>query len=86
MVGRLGGDRPFNAADVGFGGLARPANHHYRRYAREVRCAGKLQHGVGVGLVQFEHAQSAIGALTHDKVLAGGGDIAEASLQRIRIE
>src|SRR6516165_5427915 len=45
-----------------------------------------LQHRVSIGLVQFEHAHGAIHALAHHEVLARGGDIAEASLQRIGIE
>jgi hypothetical protein len=45
-----------------------------------------LEHRIGGGLSEFELPHSAIRALTYHEVLAGGGDIAEASLQRIRIE
>ena len=45
-----------------------------------------LEHRIGVGLVEFELAQCAIRTLTHDEMLTGGGDVAEASLQRIGIE
>ena len=46
----------------------------------------KLQHWIGVGLSEFKLSYGAVRALAYYEVLTGGGDIAEASLQRVRIE
>src|SRR5712691_7256528 len=45
-----------------------------------------LQHGIRVGLIELELAERPKGTLTHHEVLSRRINIAEAALQRIRIE